>query len=41
MFGGMLDLEFEQGTVFTVVKQLVGKNRDIVGAGLSKGQMEN
>ena len=32
-----LDLEFEQGTVFRVVKQMVGKNRDIVGAGCVKG----
>ena len=37
MFGGMLDSEFEQGTVFRVVKQIVGKNRDIVGAGCIKG----
>ena len=37
VFAGMLDLEFEQGTVFRVVKQMVGKNRDIVGAGCVKG----
>ena len=38
VFGGMLDSEFEQGTVFRVVKQMVGKNREQV---VSKGQMEN
>ena len=32
-----LDLEFEQGTVFRVVKQMVGENKDIVGAGCVKG----
>ena len=36
MFGGMLDSEFQQRTVFRVVKQMVGKNRDIVGAGCVK-----
>ena len=38
LVGGMLDSEFEQGTVFRVVKQMVGKNREQV---VSKGQMEN
>ena len=37
VFGGMLDSEFERRTVFRVVKQMVGKNRDIVGAGCVKG----
>ena len=37
VFGGMFNSEFEQGTVFRVVKQMVGKNRDIVGAGCVKG----
>ena len=37
MFGGMLDSEFQQRPVFRVVKQMVGKNRDIVGAGCVKG----
>ena len=37
VFGAMLDLESEQGTVFRVVKQMVGKIMDIVGAGCVKG----
>ena len=37
VFGGILDLEFEQGTVFRVLKQMVGNNRDIVGASCVKG----
>ena len=36
VFGGMLDSEFQQRTVFRVVKQMVWKNRDIVGAGCVK-----
>jgi hypothetical protein len=31
VFGGKLHSEFEKGTVFRVVKQMVGKNRDVVG----------
>ena len=37
VFGGMLDSEFEQGTMFRVAKQMIGKNRDTVGAGCVKG----
>ena len=37
MFGGILDSEFEQRAVFRVVKQMVGKNRDMVRAGCVKG----
>jgi hypothetical protein len=37
VLGGMLDSELEQGTVFRVMKQMVGKNRDIVGASCVKG----
>jgi hypothetical protein len=37
VFGGMLGLEFEKGTGFGVVKQFVGKNRVIVGAGCVQG----
>ena len=33
----MLDSEFEQGTVFRIVTQMVGKNNDIVGAGCVEG----
>ena len=32
-FGDMLDSENEKGTVFRVAKQMVGRNRDVVGTG--------
>jgi hypothetical protein len=37
MFDGMLESEFEKGTVFSVGKQMVGKHRDVVGADCVKG----
>ena len=37
VFGEMLDSEDKKGVVFRVVKQMVGKNRDVVGAGGVKG----
>ena len=37
VFGRMLDLEFQQRTVYKVVKQIIGKYRDVVGAGCIKG----
>jgi hypothetical protein len=37
IFGEMLDTQVEKGTVFRVAKQMVGKNRDVVGAGSVKG----
>ena len=37
VFGEMLESEFENGTLFRAVKQMVGKNRDVVGAGCVKG----
>jgi len=37
LFGEMVDKESEKGTVFRIVKQIVGKNRDVVGAGCVKG----
>lgn len=37
LFGEMLDSEEKKGTVHRVVKQIVRKNRDVVGAGCIKG----
>ena len=37
VFGEMLDSEEKKGTVHRVVKQIIGKNRDVVGAGCVKG----
>ena len=37
VFGEMLESEFGNRTLFKAVKQIVGKNRDVVGAGWVKG----
>ena len=37
VFGEMLDSEEKKGTVHRVVKQIIGKNRDVVGAGCVRG----
>ena len=37
LFGEMLDSEEKKGMVHRVVKQIVRKNRDVVGAGCIKG----
>jgi len=37
VFGEMLNAECEKGTLFRIAKQMVGKNRDVVGAGCVKG----
>lgn len=36
-FGERLDSEEKRGTVHRVVKQIIGKNRDVVGTGCVKG----
>jgi hypothetical protein len=37
VFGEMLDSEEKKGTVSRLVKQIIGKNRDVIGAGCVKG----
>jgi hypothetical protein len=39
VFGEMLGSEEKKGTVHRVVKQIIGKNRDVVGAGCIKGSV--